>query len=149
MPDLPVYAECPHCYACVSYKPDGLCLACGRSRHDLAGVDPALTAVTVDVRHELPCCCFLCGEYTERGKTLSYLSNPARGLLGRLVGLLPGSTRSRRHRQLMPVCEACTPRLKAVRPLTFKAGREMRLRVHKRFRTQYEEVNGRPYLDWG
>ncbi|KAB7622692.1 hypothetical protein [Alkalilimnicola sp. S0819] len=149
MHELPHYNECPHCYAPAAVRADGGCLACGRRRDDTEGVDPRMTAVTVDVRHELPCCCFLCGADTDRGKTLSYLSNPARGPMGWLVGLLPGSTRSRRHRQLMPVCGPCTPQLKGLRPITFKAGQEMRLRVHKRFRALYEGVNGRPHLDWG
>lgn len=149
MDKLPSYQECRHCFAPVTFKEDGICISCGRSRSDTRGVDPDITAVTVEVQHKVPCCCFICGAHTDRGTILKYRSQTSPSLIGRLIGLLPGNTRARMHKQLMPVCEPCSPNLKGLKPLTFQAGRDMRLKVHRRFRAQYEELNGRPYLDWG
>lgn len=149
--ELPEYKECPHCYAPAGTKADGTCVACGKSRTELDGVDVRFTAVTVEPGHQLPRCCFLCGEYTEQGERLSfsYEQHRSSDLIEYLVGFLPGSTRRKQHRQFMPTCGSCRKQARAVAPLSYQVGVNLRLRVHKRFRAQLEDLNGRPEPTWG
>jgi hypothetical protein len=66
------YGECPHCYITAMFYADGTCPSCRKSRFDLRNVDSSRTQVCVELQHQLPPCCFLCGEQTERTQRLGW-----------------------------------------------------------------------------
>ena len=143
--------ECPHCYAEVLFRQDGLCPACRRSRSDLEGADPDVTVVTIHDHNRVPSCCFLCGAETalQRKLAWSYVADPDASWLVRLVSLIPGSTRRVRHQVRLGVCDACWPRARQIQPLSTVAGWSCRLKVHPLFRQRFEALNEREAPEWG
>jgi len=154
-PDPIRYAECPHCHTEVMVRADGHCIACGKNSLDKKGVDPHRTMVSIDNVHKLPHCCFVCGEETQRRQRLAWTSRiSTRNLpfwfapLAWLFSYLPGSQFSTRSLVILPVCAKCAPKARKLRPLSMRAGLDCRLLVHRTFRKQFEDLNGRECLEW-
>jgi len=149
------YAECPHCHHEVMLRPDGKCIACGKSRHDHHGVDPDQTMVTIENVSILPACCFLCGEDTHRLQrfTWNYRANPYTLPpwmipFVMLMSFVPGSQYRSTERLRLPVCPRCAKPARRVKPASVWSGLDCRLLVHRRFRERFEAVNGRKTLEW-
>ena len=149
------YAECPHCHHEVMVRADGDCLACGKSHFDLRGVDPHLTMVAIDNVHRLPSCCFVCGQDTKRTQKMSWTHRAPTWhfpwWFAPLVGLfsfLPGSQYRQRESIRLPVCGRCAATARKARPLSIRTGLDCRLLAHRKFRQQFEQLNGREYLEW-
>jgi len=144
------HQECPHCFAEVMFKQDGLCPACRKSKFDTQGVNPNFTMVTINNNHKFPSCCFLCGENTNVKKYLSwsYIADPFSHWLIRLFSHIPGSSHRVRHQVCIPVCAECLPQAKRVKPISTIAGLSCRMMVHRKFRQQFEALNGKETLEW-
>lgn len=144
------YLDCPHCYSNVMFRQDGICLSCRKNRFDTQGVNPDETMVTIDHNHRLPRCCFLCGVETPLKKNLawSYYTGSKSSWLSLMFSYVPGSQCRAIHDINMPVCLTCTPLAKHVKPLSVIAGLECRVLVHRQFRQQFEQLNGKEYIEW-
>lgn len=144
------YHDCPHCYSHVMFRQDGICPSCRKNRLDTLHVDQDKTMVTIDHNHQLPGACFLCGVDTSQAKhfSWSYDKGTAPNLLARLLSYIPGSPHRENHQVDLPVCTSCIPSAKRVKPLSVLAGLECRLVVHRHFRVQFEQLNGKEYMEW-
>lgn len=144
------YLECPHCHSTVMFRPDGICLSCRKSRFDTQGTNPNETLLNIDHNHRLPACCFLCGVGTSLKKKLSwsYYTGADDSWLSFILSYVPGSHYRATHRMEMPVCLACAPAAKRVKPLSVIAGLECRVLVHRHFREAFEKLNGPENLEW-
>lgn len=149
------YVECPHCHHEVMARPDGKCIACGKSRSDASAVDPDLTMLTIDNVHALPACCFCCGSETRRmqGFTWNFRISPFALPpwmipFVALMSFLPGSQYRTSEHVRLPVCKACAKPARRVRPLSVASGLDCRLLVHREFRRRFEAINGKARLEW-
>lgn len=149
------YEECPHCYANVMVRADGLCIACGKNRLDPSGADRSRTMVTVENIHRLPDCCFLCGAETRRRQKLvwTYRANTSAlpwffAPFVALFSFLPGSEYRVSQRMNLPVCPDCKGSARRVKPVSIRTGLDCRIVVHRTFRKHFEALNGRETLEW-
>ena len=149
------YVECPHCHVEVMARTDGRCLACSKSHFDTSGVDLHRTALTIEMAHQLPACCFMCGEETQSTRCYgwTYRIRP-HGLPPWMIPLcvalsyVPGSQYSVTERLCLPVCRQCEGAARKIKPLSVRTGLEFRMPVHRVFRNRFEALNGKPVLEW-
>jgi len=135
---------CSHCYMDVMFKSDGTCPACGRAQDAAVTLAADKCLAVIEMTHQMPPCCLVCGENTQRTQefTFWYEVIESKTFFSRLMARLPGSERRKAQRFSLPVCANCEPSSHLVEPLSIRLDLDMRMIVHKNFRSMLYQVNG-------
>lgn len=137
-------STCNHCYLQVMFKSDGTCPACGRPQDDAVTLAPEKCLAVIEVVHQMPPCCLVCGEDTKRTQKFTFWYDvvESKNLFTRLMARLPGNERRKAQRINLPICNDCSPSAKLIEPVSIRFDIDMRMVVHKNFRTMLYQING-------
>lgn len=134
-------STCSNCHVQVMFKSDGTCPACRRPQTVMAS-DKCLAVI--EVGHQMPPCCLVCGENTKRTQKFVFWYDVVESttFFARLMARLPGNERRKAQRINLPICEDCSADAGLIEPLSIRLDLDMRMVVHKKFRHMLYEING-------
>ncbi len=148
--------HCPFCDRNVGLKKDGSCPACGNNPDSLSESEKNKAVLSFDINQHTPDTCFECGISTKRRQTFEFIhENPniakkfmTSSIFAPLAVLL-ATFRKKTYAKAyayvyqltLPTCKQCATVAKQIKPLENNAGIEYKIRVHKRFKQQFNEMN--------
>lgn len=152
--------ECPFCSAPVMFRPDGTCPACGKNSHLATDKDRESTVLEFDTKQTLPETCFVCGGRSEKNETFKYKYIPHGAdafpdrqallfvMVAPIVALFWPLFKRRMkkasevtYKLTMPVCMRCVEAAGKMEPLNVIEGVEYKMRVHRKFREDFEKLH--------
>jgi hypothetical protein len=68
-------------------------------------------------------------------------------LFTRLMSYVPGNTRRKSQKVVLPICEVCLPNNKHLKPHSLRFDLDYTLLVHCNFQKQFEALNGPPEIE--